>query len=120
VSTFFGTTRDTFEGKEVTHLEYEAYPEMALSSMLEICGKVLRFSLYIAMLCCTDDYPVQARERWSLVHIVMQHKLGPCPISDVSIAIAISSVHRKESLEAVHFMIDELKDKVPIWKKVSL
>jgi molybdopterin synthase catalytic subunit len=48
----------------------------------------------------------------------MQHKLGACPISDVSIAIAISSVHRKESLKAVHFMIDELKDKVPIWKKV--
>lgn len=48
----------------------------------------------------------------------MQHKLGPCPISDVSIAIVISSAHRKDSLEAVHFMIDELKDKVPIWKKV--
>lgn len=40
VSSFFGTTRDTFEGKEVTHLEYEAYPDMALSSMLEICAKV--------------------------------------------------------------------------------
>ncbi len=40
VSTFFGTTRDTFEGKEVTHLEYEAYPEMALASMLDICAKV--------------------------------------------------------------------------------
>lgn len=40
VSTFFGTTRDNFEGKEVTHLEYEAYPEMAIKSMLEICTKV--------------------------------------------------------------------------------
>jgi hypothetical protein len=40
VSSFFGTTRDTFEGKEVTHLEYEAYPEMALASMLEMCSKV--------------------------------------------------------------------------------
>lgn len=40
MSTFFGTTRDTFEGKDVTHLEYEAYPDMALSSMLEICSKV--------------------------------------------------------------------------------
>lgn len=48
----------------------------------------------------------------------MQHKLGACPISDVSIAIVISSAHRKDSLEAVHYMIDELKDKVPIWKKV--
>lgn len=49
----------------------------------------------------------------------MQHKLGPCPIGDVSIAIIASSVHRKESLDAVHYIIDELKDKVPIWKKVG-
>jgi len=40
VSSFFGTTRDTFEGKDVTHLEYEAYPEMALASMLDICARV--------------------------------------------------------------------------------
>lgn len=49
----------------------------------------------------------------------MQHKLGACPISDVSIAIIVSSVHRKESLAAVNYAINELKDKVPIWKKVS-
>jgi molybdopterin synthase catalytic subunit len=48
----------------------------------------------------------------------MQHKLGACPISDVSIAIVVSSVHRKDSLDAVCFIINELKDKVPIWKKV--
>ena len=54
------------------------------------------------------------------MHIVLQHKLGACPISDVSIAIVVSSAHRKESLEAVHYLIDELKDKVPIWKKVLL
>ncbi len=40
MSSFYGTTRDNFEGKEVTHLEYEAYPEMALQSMLEICNTV--------------------------------------------------------------------------------
>jgi len=50
--------------------------------------------------------------------MIMQHKLGACPISDVSIAIIVSSVHRKESLAAVDFAINELKDKVPIWKKV--
>lgn len=49
----------------------------------------------------------------------MQHKLGACPISDVSIAIVVSSVHRKDSLDAVSFIINELKDKVPIWKKVK-
>eukprot|EP01032_Pedospumella_encystans_P035760 gene35760-40453_t len=97
VTSFFGTTRDTFEGKDVTHLEYEAYPEMALASMLDICAR--------------------AREHWPLLTMIMQHKLGACPISDVSIAIIVSSVHRKESLAAVDFAINELKDKVPIWKK---
>ncbi len=49
VSSFYGTTRDNFEGKEVTHLEYEAYPEMALKSMLEICSAVSFVRL------CWDD-----------------------------------------------------------------
>ncbi len=45
ISTFLGTTRDTFEEKTVTYLEYEAYPEMALKSMLEICSEVREASL---------------------------------------------------------------------------
>lgn len=49
----------------------------------------------------------------------MQHKLGECPVGDVSIAIAISSEHRKDSLAAVEFAINELKRTVPIWKKVQ-
>lgn len=58
------------------------------------------------------------RARWEVCNILIQHKLGPCPVKETSIAIIISSAHRKESLEAVHFAIDELKRKVPIWKKV--
>jgi hypothetical protein len=50
----------------------------------------------------------------------MQHKLGPCPVLETSIIIVISSPHRKDSLAAVHFAIDELKRVVPIWKKVSV
>jgi molybdopterin synthase catalytic subunit len=121
VSSFFGTTRDTFEGKEVTHLEYEAYPEMALASMLEMCSKVCHVRIcgeQIYKLSISSKF-IQAREQWALTKIVVQHKLGSCPVGDVSIAIIVSSVHRKESLEAVHFLIDELKDKVPIWKKVN-
>lgn len=97
ISTFFGTTRDTFEDKIVTYLEYEAYPEMALESMLDICNQI--------------------RSRWNVFHIIMQHKLGPCPVLETSIAIIISSAHRKDSLDAVHYAIDELKRTVPIWKK---
>ena len=100
ISSFFGTTRDTFEEKIVTYLEYEAYPTMALDCMLEICCKI--------------------RSKWSVLNITFQHKLGPCPVMETSIAIIISSEHRKDSLEAVHFAIDELKRVVPIWKKVSM
>lgn len=47
----------------------------------------------------------------------MQHKLGDCPVGQVSVAIVISSAHRKESLQALPYAIDELKAIVPIWKK---
>lgn len=97
VSTFLGTTREFFEDKDVVHLEYEAYTEMALQCMLEICDKV--------------------RATWPVLNIVIQHKLGDCPVLDVSVAIIISSEHRKESLAALSFAIDELKLIVPIWKK---
>lgn len=61
----------------------------------------------------------QIRGQWDVINIAIQHKLGPCPISEISIAIAISSVHRKDSLAAVQYAIDELKKTVPIWKKVD-
>lgn len=60
---------------------------------------------------------IQIREKWDVKRIVIQHKLGDCPIGEISVLIAISSEHRKESLEAVQFAIDELKRIVPIWKK---
>ena len=52
--------------------------------------------------------------------VIIQHKLGNCPVGEVSVIIAISSEHRKESLDAVAFAIDDLKANVPIWKKVRM
>lgn len=97
VSTFLGTTRDTFEDKIVTHLSYEAYNDMAIESMKEICKKI--------------------RLQWNVIKIVIQHKIGDCPVGEISVLIAISSAHRNESLQAIQFAIDELKRTVPIWKK---
>lgn len=58
------------------------------------------------------------REKWpETKHIAVHHRLGVVPVKEASIIIAISSPHRKESLEAVQFAIDEVKKKVPIWKK---
>ena len=59
----------------------------------------------------------RARERWSLRHVAISHRVGVVPAAESSVEIAISSTHRREALEAVHFAIDELKARVPIWKK---
>ena len=57
------------------------------------------------------------RERWAVRHIAMAHRTGVVPIGEASVEIAVSSAHRREALESVHFAIDELKARVPIWKK---
>ena len=96
-SLFVGTTRDNFEGKVVKRLEYEAYESMAVKEIEKVI--------------------VQAREKWNLFHIAVHHRTGIVPVRETSIAIAVSSAHRKESLEAVRFLIDTIKATVPIWKK---
>lgn len=97
ISLFIGTTRDNFEGKDVLQLAYEAYQGMAEKEMRKICAI--------------------AREKWSLKHIALHHRLGHVPVTESSVIVAVSSEHRRESLEAVTFLIDGLKAKVPIWKK---
>jgi molybdopterin synthase catalytic subunit len=97
VSVFIGTTRDSFDGKQVLQLEYEAYMPMAKRKMLEVCAAI--------------------REKWNVHNITIIHRIGVVPVKEASIVIAISSAQRKESLEAVHYAIDTVKAVVPIWKK---
>lgn len=97
IATFSGTTRDTFEGKTVLELRYEAYVPMAIRCLKSICSS--------------------ARSSWNLHSIAVAHRLGPVPVGDTSVFIAISSVHRVDSLDACKYVIDELKASVPIWKK---
>ncbi|XP_014665196.1 PREDICTED: molybdopterin synthase catalytic subunit-like isoform X2 [Priapulus caudatus] len=97
VSLFVGSTRDSFEGRVVKQLEYEAYTPMAEAEMRNIC----------AML----------REKWRIKHIAVFHRLGVVPVMEASVIIAVSSEHRTDSLEAVSFAINALKSSVPIWKK---
>ncbi|XP_020615198.1 molybdopterin synthase catalytic subunit-like isoform X1 [Orbicella faveolata] len=97
ISLFVGTTRDNFEGKTVVRLEYEAYMPMARSEMRKICKQV--------------------REKWDVIKIAIFHRIGVVPIGEASVIIAVSSAHRKNSLEAVQYCIDTLKATVPIWKK---
>jgi molybdopterin synthase catalytic subunit len=97
VCTFIGTTRDHNDGRRVIRLEYEAYPQMALTEMEKIGGA--------------------ARRRWPIEKIAITHRIGVVPIGEASVVIAVSSGHRKAAFEACHFTIDRLKEVVPIWKK---
>ncbi|MDX2170866.1 MAG: molybdopterin converting factor subunit 1 [Deltaproteobacteria bacterium] len=95
--TFIGTTRDHNDGRQVTTLEYEAYPEMALAEMRKIGD--------------------EARRRWPVAKVAIVHRIGVVPIGEASVVIAVSSAHRVAAFDACHFAIDRLKEVVPIWKK---
>lgn len=97
VSIFVGTTRDHFQGKKVKQLEYEAFVPMAKKELGKVCDKI--------------------RAKWSVHNIAIYHRLGTVGLKEASVIIAVTSEHRKESLEAVHYAIDELKATAPIWKK---
>lgn len=59
-----------------------------------------------------------ARAKWDdLIHVAIYHKIGDCPVGETSVVIAVSSGHRRQGLEAVAWLIDELKVQIPIWKK---
>ncbi|KAF9978538.1 hypothetical protein BGZ73_001957 [Actinomortierella ambigua] len=97
ISTFSGTTRDNFEDKEVKTLAYEAYTPMAEKSIQTLID--------------------EARAKFDILHVAIYHKIGDCPVGETSVVIAVSSPHRRSGLDAVAWLIDELKVKVPIWKK---
>nr|XP_043624966.1 molybdopterin synthase catalytic subunit [Erigeron canadensis]XP_043624967.1 molybdopterin synthase catalytic subunit [Erigeron canadensis] len=97
IATFFGNTRDTFDGKTVVELRYEAYVPMAMRCLNTICSS--------------------ARSLWNLNAIAVAHRLGRVSVGETSVFVAVSSVHRVDALDACKFVIDEIKASVPIWKK---
>ncbi|XP_065667765.1 molybdopterin synthase catalytic subunit-like [Hydra vulgaris] len=96
-SIFVGTTRNNFQNRNVVTLFYEAYEPMAKSEMLKIS--------------------LEAQKKFNVARICIMHRLGEVPIAESSIIIACSSEHRSNAINAVEFLINELKSKVPIWKK---
>lgn len=97
VNTFIGTVRNQTSGKKVTCLEYEAYEPMAVSEINKIINK--------------------AGETWKLLGFAVSHRVGILMPGEIAVVVAISTPHRKESFEACQFIIDSLKETVPIWKK---
>lgn len=94
---FMGTVREMTAGKQTVALDYEAYPEMADQMMQQLID--------------------EARDQWDLHGISIEHRVGHLTLGEISVAIAVSSAHRKEAFEAGRFLIDRLKEIVPIWKK---
>jgi molybdopterin synthase catalytic subunit len=97
VATFEGVTRDYFEDKQVIELEYEAYDSMAIKTINAIIS--------------------EAKRRFDgLTDVTVLHRLGPCPVGETSLFVAATSSHRNPCLNAVPFLVNEIKRKVPIWK----
>ncbi len=95
---FLGTVRDHSEGKTgVTHLEYEVYAEMVEPKITEIVSN--------------------AGGRYPVLSVAVEHRSGVVGVGEVSVAVAVASAHRADAFEAARFIIDELKERAPIWKK---
>eukprot|EP00760_Papus_ankaliazontas_P020265 PhM_4_TR18291/c0_g2_i1/m.3223/K03635/MOCS2B, moaE; molybdopterin synthase catalytic subunit len=99
VSTFLGTTRNTFEGKTVVELVYDAYVPMAKREMESIAREIIN------------------NNKGHVLAVGMVHRTGVVPVGEASVVIVVSSVHRSEGLTALHWAVDELKARVPVFKK---
>jgi molybdopterin synthase catalytic subunit len=94
---FVGCVREESEGKRVEHLEYEAYEPMAIDRLQQVAQ--------------------EACDRWPIQAIAVQHRLGRLEIGDDAVVIAVSCPHRAEAFDACRYVIDRIKEVVPIWKK---
>ena len=97
VTMFLGLVRNENAGRRVSHLEYEAYEDMALPMLEEIAA--------------------EARGRFGASDVRIVHRLGRLEVGEVSVAVAAASPHRAEAFAACRYAIDTLKARVPIWKK---
>ena len=97
VITFLGTTRDFSEGRNVEFLEYEAYQPMAETTLQQIADEL--------------------REKWGIDDFAVAHRVGRVDIGEISLVVALASPHRHEAFEAGAYIVDRIKQIVPIWKK---
>jgi len=96
--TFVGRARDRADdGREVLELEYEAYPEMATDVLAEIVG--------------------EAENRWAGCVVAVVHRVGVVPIGEAAVAIVTAAAHRSAAYEANRFVIEAIKERLPIWKR---
>jgi molybdopterin synthase catalytic subunit len=95
--TFLGTVRNHAQGKEVTCMTLEIYPEMAVSQLQAI--------------------RIEALDKFGVNGVTVVHRYGDLKVGENIVFIGVSAGHRAEAFEACSYIIDELKQRVPIWKK---
>jgi len=94
---FLGTVRDHNDGRRVRFMEYHAYPEMAEREMARLVD--------------------EACGRFEVRAVALVHRTGRLEIGETSVAVAVASAHRAAALDACRYLIDTLKQTVPIWKR---
>jgi molybdopterin synthase catalytic subunit len=97
VVSFVGAVRDQARGRAIRFLEYEAYPEMAVSEMERIRAEAAR--------------------RWPGTRVAIAHRIGHLEVGELAVVVVAASAHRDQAFQACRFAIDTLKQTVPIWKK---
>ena len=97
IATFFGCARDFSDGREVSEIRFEAFNCMALSEMQRLRSEAI--------------------ERFGLIEARIVHRLSAVKPGDAIVFIATGAEHRAPALQACQWIIDELKERVPIWKK---
>jgi molybdopterin synthase catalytic subunit len=97
IDVFIGTVRDATKGRPVMRLEFEAYNQMAINEMHKIAK--------------------QTYGKWPVQKVLIHHRTGVLQVGEVPVIIAVSAAHRDAAFEACRYIIDTLKQTVPIWKK---
>ena len=97
VCVFDGIVRDNTRGRRTLYLEYEAYEEMALSQMRGLAAEALA--------------------KFGVREVAVVHRLGRLEVGETSVLVVVASAHRGAAFEACRWVIDSLKNTVPIWKK---
>lgn len=96
-ASFEGWVRNHNEGQSVTRLEYEAYMPVATKEGETICD--------------------EARRKFAIVDVMCIHRVGKLEIGDVAVWVGVTAAHRGAAFDACRYIIDEVKARVPIWKK---
>lgn len=97
INVFIGTVRNVTKEKKVTRLEFEAYEPMAISEMNKIAADVFK--------------------KWPVQKILIHHRTGVLLPGEVPVVIVVAAAHRDTAFIACRYIIDTLKQTVPIWKK---